>query len=163
MSDSSASEIYLNNYSDEEKEMHMVDAETELEERYHIIVNNRYKTDETYTQLMQIVLPTVNVDDDDESPIICIDKSTAKKEFYIYMPPYGNDYIFPINADLKVPDLLNYICNIEEFKKYYPSMQFEFILTLTMNCDPEEYDSESFLQLTLDKIPTSQAILIEQS
>ena len=42
-------------------------------------------------------------------------------------------------------------------------MQFEFILTLTMNCDPEEYDSESFLELTLDKIPTSQAILIEQS
>jgi hypothetical protein len=161
MFDLSASEIYLNNYSDEEKEMHMVDAEAELEERYHIIVNNRYKTDETYTQLMQIVLPTVNVDD--ESLIICIDKSTAKKELYIYLPPYGNDYIFPINAALKVPDLLNYIYNLEEFKKCYPTMQFEFILTLTMDCEPEEYDSESFLELTLDKIPTSQAILIEQS
>ena len=162
MSELSNSEFDLNNYSDEEKEIHhMVDVEAELNERYHTTVNNRYKTDETYTQIMQIVLPTVDVND--ESPIICIDKSTAKKEFYIYLPPYGNDYIFPINADLKVPDLLNYICNIEEFKKYYPIMQFEFILTLTMNCDPEEYDSESFLELTLDKIPTSQAILIEQS
>ena len=162
MANVSSSQNNLNTYSDEEKEIHhMIDVEAELDERYHTIVNNRYKTDETYTQLMQIVLPTVN--DNDESPIICIDKSTAKNEFYIYLPPYGNDYIYPINADLKVPDLLNYICNIEEFKKYYPTMQFEFILTLTMNCDPEEYDSESFLQLTLDKIPTSQAILIEQS
>jgi hypothetical protein len=162
MSELSTSEFDLNNYSDEEKEIHhMIDVEAELNERYHTTVNNRYKTDKTYTQLMQIVLPTVDVND--ESPIICIDKSTAKKEFYIYLPPYGNDYIFPINADLKVSDLLNYICNIEEFKKYYPIMQFEFILTLTMNCHPEEYDSESFLQLTLDKIPTSQAILIEQS
>ena len=162
MSELSNSEIDLNNYSDEEKEIHrMIDVEAELNERYHTIVNNRYKTDETYTQLMQIVLPTVDVND--ESPIICIDKSTAKKEFYIYLPPYGNDYIFPINHDLKVPDLLNYIYNIEEFKKCYSIMQFEFILTLTMNCDPEEYDSESFLELTLDKIPTSQAILIEQS
>lgn len=162
MSDLSASEIDLNNYSDEEKEMHrMIDVKAELNERYHIIVNNRYKTDETYTQLMQIVLPTVDVND--ESPIICIDKSTAKKEFYIYLPPYGNDYIYPINAALNVQDLLNYIYSLEEFKKCYPVMQFEFILTLTMNCDPEEYDSESFLELTLDKIPTSQAILIEQS
>ena len=159
MSDLSSSESDLNNYSDEEKEMHIIDAL--LIKRYHTIVNNRYKTDHTYTQFMQIVLPTINVYD--ESPIICIDKSTAKNEFYIYLPPHGNDYIYQINAALNVQDLLNYIYNLEEFKKCYPTMQFEFILTLTMDCEPEEYDSESFLQLTLDKIPISQAVLLERA
>jgi len=159
MSDLSSSESDLNNYSDEEKEMHIVDAE--LIKRYHTIVNNRYKTDHTYTQFMQIVLPTINVYD--KSPIICIDKSTAKNEFYIYLPPHGNDYIYQINSALNVQDLLNYIYNLEEFKKCYPTMQFDFILTLTMDCEPEEYDSESFLQLTLDKIPISQAVLLERA
>ena len=168
MSDLLHSQTDFDNSSNEEKmNTEIIDKdinfydENKLIKRYHTTVNNPYNDDKTYTQLMQIVLPTVN--DNDKSPCICVDKSTAKNEIYIYLPPYGNDYIYPINASLKVPDLLNYIYNIEEFKKYYPSMQFEFVLTLIVNCESEEYDSESFLQLTLDKIPTSQAILLERA
>jgi hypothetical protein len=153
-------EFGLNNYSDEE--VNILDADAELiEKNYHTIVSKRYEEDETYTQLMQIEVP--KLENDDELQCICIDKSTAKNKFYVYLPPNGNDYLFSIDSEVTFQNLLDTIYSIAEFREHYPNMQFDFSLNDDFETNPNQYDSESFLELTLDKIPLAQGVLIERT
>ncbi len=79
--------------------------------------------DASYKQVLQI---SISMDDDtnkqtddtnkqtdeiqiDTSLCIIVDKSVDKNIFYIYVPPTGKEYIFPIDPSLTFQSLLDHI------------------------------------------------------
>ena len=77
------------------------------------------------------------------------------------MPPTGKEYLFPIDPTRTFRMLLHYILySTDEFNDYYlKSIQLEFVLEKLIDCD-EEYTSETFLDIPLNKIPLAQGKII---
>jgi hypothetical protein len=111
----------------------------------------RRDDDTSYTAVLQISIPN------NDTTCLIVDKSVDRKVFYIYMPPTGKEYLFPIDPTRTFRMLLHYIIySTEEFNDYYlQGIQLEFVLEKLFNCD-EEYTSETFLDIPLDKIPLAQ-------
>ena len=130
--------------------------------------------DPSYNQLLQISISTerdsIKTDEDkptDDKPTeedgfcIVIDKSVDKNIFYIYMPPSGKEYIFPIDPSLTFQSLLDHILySTNEFiEKYKHGVRYEFVLEKLFDCD-ENYTSETFLKIPLDSIPIAQGNIV---
>ena len=119
------------------------------------VINYRNPDDTSYTSLLQLSIPNI------DTSYLVIDKSVDRKVFYIYMPPTGKAYLFPIDPTRTFRMLLHYIIySTEELNDYYlKSIQLEFVLEKLIDCN-EEYTSETFLDIPLDKIPLAQGKII---
>jgi hypothetical protein len=119
------------------------------------VIHYRNPDDTSYTQLLQLSIPN------NDTSCLVVDKSVDRKVFYIYIPPTGKEYLFPIDPTRTFRMLLHYIIySTEEFNNYYlQSIQLEFVLEKLIDCD-EEYTSETFLDIPLDKIPLAQGKII---
>lgn len=115
------------------------------------VIHYRRDDDSSYTAVLQISVPY------DDTCCLIVDKSVDRNIFHIYMPPTGKEYLFPIDPTRTFRMLLHYIIySTEEFNNYYlQGIQLEFVLERLFKCD-EEYTSETFLNIPLDKIPLAQ-------
>ena len=125
------------------------------------VAYNRMISDPSYKQVLQITIPYDRNCLEDYTPCVVVDKSVDKNEFYIYIPPNGNEYIFQIDPELTFQNLLDHILySTEEFSEYYKQgTRFEFVLEELFHCN-EQYTSESFLKIPLDKIPIAQGSIV---
>ena len=115
----------------------------------------RNPDDTSYTQLLQLSIPN------NDTYCLIVDKSVDRKVFYIYLPPTGKEYLFPIDPTRTFRMLLHYIIySTKEFNDYYlQGIQLEFVLKKLIDCN-EEYTSETFLDIPLDKIPLARGKII---
>ncbi len=119
------------------------------------------QTDDTNKQTYDTNKQTDDNIQIDTSLCIIVDKSVDKNIFYIYVPPTGKEYIFPIDPSLTFQSLLDHILySTNEFIEYYKrGVRYEFVLEQLFHCD-ENYTSETFLKIPLDSIPVAQGNIV---